>query len=995
MDKNFTTVLISSNDRQTSRLFPWIGRGMLFLILLQLCWLPGAYAQSRTVSGSVTSSEDKGPLPGVSVLVKGTTNGTTTQADGTFSLAIPEGAVSLVFSFIGFTTKEVPVNTNQTKITVMLAPDAKALNEVVVVGFGEQKKASVVSSITSVNVKELKGPTSNLTNAIAGKVAGMISFQQSGEPGIGTDNSQFYIRGLSTFGTGKRDPLILIDGIESTPTDMARLQPDDISDFSVLKDAAASSIYGARGANGVVLINTKLGKEGVTTFSFRAENRVSTNTRNFQLADNISYMTLANEATLSRSPEAILPYTQNKINHTMEGADPYLYPNNNWMDQLIKDYSFNQGYNLNISGGTPKGRYYIAGTFNRDNGVLNVDPINNFNSNIKLNNYSIRTNIDLNLTKNLTLIARIYGQFDDYNGPIGTNGRSGGATTFDNALRANPVMFPARYPSEKISYLEHPLFGSARTIGGTGLETNTLYMNPYAEMVKGFQTIKASNLNPQIELRQNMDFITKGLAARAMSYVKRTSRFSLNRNYNPFYYYSIIDPTTGDYSIKVLNDGATGSVGTTGTEYLNYVEPAENKVIESQFWAQAVLDYNQVFAHKHSVGGMLVSYISSYETGSPGSLIRSLPQRNNGTSGRLTYGYDDRYLFEFNFGYNGSERFAAKNRFGFFPSGGLGYRISNEKFFEPLKSVIDNLKFRATYGVVGNDAIGSRDERFLYMSNVNLNDGVYGYSFGKNDGAGVYGRPGISVTRYANDAITWERSKQLNIGMDLNLVNSLELIVDAFKQQRTQILQPVTYIDNAAGLMATPLSYYGALNSQGVDLSANYRKNLSKDFSAELRGTFTFATSKVVKMDELAYTSGLAHLTRSGHSASQTWGYIAERLFVDEEEVANSPVQFGDKGLLAGDIKYRDVNRDGVVDSDDMVPLGYPTQPEIIYGFGSSMRYKKFDFNFYFQGSARSSFFINPSAIQPFLVNGGNQNGLLKAIADDHWSPENPNLYAF
>ncbi|MCC9168188.1 SusC/RagA family TonB-linked outer membrane protein [Pontibacter harenae] len=946
-----------------------------------------------TVRGKVISKDDGAPLPGVSIVLKGNMSvGAVTDENGEYTLTVPDAKGRLIFSFIGFQSQEVAIG-SKNQINITLATDAQALKEVVVVGFGEQRKESLVSSITSVNVEELKTPSSNLTNAIAGKVAGIISFQQSGEPGLGTDNSTFYIRGLSTFGTGKRDPLILIDGIESTPTDMARLQPDDISDFSVLKDAAASSIYGARGANGVVLINTKLGKEGVTRFSFRAENRVSTNTKNFKFADNITYMRLANEATLSRSPEAIQPYSQNKINHTQAGADPYLYPNNDWVDQLIKDYTINQGYNLNISGGTPKGRYYIAGTYNRDNGLLQVDPINNFNSNIKLSNYSIRSNVDLNLTKSLVLIARIYGQFDDYTGPIGTNGRSGGATIFDNALRANPVMFPAVYPKDKLPYLDHPLFGSARIMNGEGMATNVLYVNPYAEMVKGYQTYKTSNLNPQIELKQDLGFITEGLSARAMSYVKRTSHVALNRFYNPFFYNSTIDPTTGGYSIGVLNDGSANSVGVAGTEYLNYTET--DKIIESQFWLQGVVDYNKLFADKHSVGAMLVSYISSYEAGNPGSLIRSLPARNNGTSGRLTYGFDERYLAEFNFGYNGSERFSEKNRFGFFPSVGLGYRVSNERFFEPLKSVIANMKLRATYGIVGNDAIGTRDQRFLYMSEVSLNDGNYGATFGKNDGAATYYKPGVSIGRYANDAITWEESKQLNLGMDLNLANGFELIVDAFQQERTQILQPITYIDNASGLMATPLSNYGALKSEGVDLSASYTKAIGSDFSADLRGTFTYATSKIIKTDELAYQSGLSHLTRTGRSASQQWGYIAERLFVDQEEVANSPVQFGDVGLLAGDIKYRDINGDGVINSDDQVPIGYPTQPEIIYGFGSSMRYKNFDFSFYFQGSARSSFFINPAAIQPFVTSGGNQNGLLEAIANDHWSEENRNLYAF
>lgn len=948
-----------------------------------------------TVKGKVTSKEDGSAIPGATVVVKGNPSiGTVTNGNGEFALIVPDGKGTLIFSFIGYVRQEVPIN-DRSQINIDMLVDAKSLEEVVVVGFGEQRKASMVSSITSVKVEDLKTPSSNLTNAIAGQVAGVISFQQSGEPGLGTDNSTFYIRGLSTFGTGKRDPLILIDGIESTPTDMARLQPDDISDFSVLKDAAASSIYGARGANGVVLINTKSGKEGPVKLSFRAENRLSTNTRNFQLADNITFMELANEATIGRSPNAIPIYSQNKINSTRAGEDPFLFPDNNWIEQLIKPYTINQGYNLNLSGGTSKGRYYIAGTYNRDNGVLRVDPVNNFNSNVRLNNYSIRSNVDLDITPTTTLTTRIYGQFDDYNGPIGTNGRSGGQTTFDNALRANPVMFPAVYPREKLPYIDHPLFGSARTLDGDAVQTSTLYMNPYAEMVKGYQTYKSSNLNPQIELKQDLNFLTEGLSARAMSYLKRTSFVSLNRFYNPFLYASTVNPEDGSYNINVLNDGSSTSIGTIGTEYLNYIEAP--KIVDSHFWLQGALDYNRLFK-KHAIGGLLVSYIASFETGNAGTLIRSLPTRNHGISGRYTYGYDDRYLAEFNFGYNGSERFAQKNRYGFFPSAGLGYRISNERFFEPLKNMIPNLKLRATYGLVGNDQIGNADQRFLYMSNVDLNDPRYGASFGRNDGAATYYRPGVSISRYANDNITWEQSRQINVGMDVNVNlfrGDLELIVDAFKQYRSNILQPVTYIDNASGLMAPLYSNYGKVETQGVDLSGRYNKSLSRDLSMEMRGTLTFATSKAVKVDELIYQDDLIHLTRRGHSLGQQWGLIAERLFIDHEEVANSPVQFGDAGLLAGDIKYRDINGDGIINNDDRVPIGFPAQPELLYGFGTNLRYKKFDMNVFFQGSARSSFFINPAAIEPFVENGGHQHGLLQVIANDHWSLENRNPYAF
>ncbi|HEU4902388.1 MAG TPA: SusC/RagA family TonB-linked outer membrane protein, partial [Flavisolibacter sp.] len=325
-----------------------------------------------------------------------------------------------------------------------------------------------------------------------------------------------------------------------------------------------------------------------------------------------------------------------------------------------------------------------------------------------------------------------------------------------------------------------------------------------------------------------------------------------------------------------------------------------------------------------------------------------------------------------------------------------------EKFFQPLKKVITDLKFRATYGLVGNDQIGNVNDRFFYLSNVNLNNNAFGASFGTNDGAPVYYKPGVSISRYANFGITWEKSRQVNLGMDLKILNDFDLTVDVYKQYRSQILQPKSYVENAYGLTVVPFSNYGKAETQGVDLAAKYQHSFSKNFWMNARGTLTYATSKATLTDEITYPASLSYLSRVGHSLSQTWGFIAERLFIDEKEVQNSPVQFGDQTLMAGDIKYHDVNGDGVINNDDMVPIGYPTQPEIVYGFGSSFGYKRFDFSFYFQGAARSTFFINPWNTQPFVTTNVNEggyqkayeNGLLQAIANSHWSEDNRNLYA-
>lgn len=959
-------------------------------------------AQNK-LTGTVQDAKNGELLPGATVQEKGTTNGTITDYNGNFELELITASPVIEVSFVGYEKQEIDVK-NKSTIDVRLDIDAQGLEEVVVVGFGEQKKASMVSSVTSVNVEAIKVSSSNFTNSIAGQVAGMIAFQQSGEPGMGSDNTSFFIRGLATFGSGKRDPLILIDGVESSPTDMARLQADDISDFSVLKDAAASSIYGARGANGVVLINTKLGKTGAAKYSFRAESRISTNTKNFQLSDNITYMELENEAITTRNAESLPRYTQNKIRSTAAGEDPYLYPDNDWLKQLVKPYTVNQAYNLNISGGTEKGRYYIAGTYNIDNGNLKVDPINDFNNNIRLQNYSIRSNIDLNLTDNTTLITRLYGQFDDYTGPIGgwvqedwgQRYASGGEWIFLHSIWTNPVMFPATYPSEKLPFINHPLFGSAVVATGNSA---TMLTNPYALMVKGYQTYKTSNIMPQVELRQKLNFITPGLSARGMSYLRRFSFYRQDRSYNPFYYMPVVTNTDGEYSLYPLNDGDVGSVfsgeDVIGTEYLDY-QPGD-KNVNSNFWVQVALDYNRTFNEKHAVGGMLLAYRSHYETGNPSTLINSLPSRNEGISGRFTYGFDNRYMAEFNFGYNGSERFNEAHRYGFFPSAGIGYNISNEAFFSGLKYYISNLKLRATYGIVGNDQIGNPDQRFLYLSNVNLNHSGYSASFGEGVGP-VYQRNGIAILRYANPAITWETSRQVNLGFDMSVLdNRYSLIVDFFRQNRSSILQYISNVDATYGLMATPQSNYGEARSQGFDLSLDGQQRLGRNLLMTIRGTFTYATSEVIKTDEIAFSEELSYRSRVGYPITQEWGYIAERLFYDDAEVLNSPEQQfnSSQQLRGGDIKYRDINGDGVINADDQVPLGFPTQPEIIYGFGSSFLFKNFDFNFYFQGSARSSFFINPAKVSPFVQRGGLQNRVLQSIADDHWSEDNPNPYAF
>ncbi|WDF67059.1 TonB-dependent receptor [Sphingobacterium oryzagri] len=984
------------------------GRGIVYLryltffsFLVLFFYAPSVFSQQRVNVVGIVKDSISG-LPNITIRVVNEKSQTTSSDNlGRFNLNVDRDAV-LDFLATGMKPYRINLSDRQVvnmKIDLEIRLDYidTQIEEIAITGFGgTQRKESLVSAITTVNVKDLRTPSSNLTNALAGRVAGMISFQNSGEPGMGTDNSTFYIRGLSSTGTGKVDPLILIDGVESAPTDLARLQPDDIENFSVLRDAAASSIYGARGANGVVLINTKRGREGVTQFFFRAENRLSSNTRNLQFSDNISYMRIANEAALTRTPNAIEPYSENKILSTIAGEDPFLFPNNDWTDLMIKNYTMNQGFNLNISGGTQRARFYVAGTYNIDNGILKTDPINNFNSNIRLSNYSLRSNVDIRLTQSTDLAVTLYGQFDDYSGPL-----FGGAHHFANAMRANPVLFPVQYPAEFLPYAKHTLFGSAQGLTSDMGLTNELFLNPYAEMVKGYRTFKTANLMPQLELKQDLSGWVPGLRARVMGYLRRTSDFAVQRQFKPFYYFPVVDPQTGNYTISPFNHGQAGSVGPVGTEYLNFAGSPRN--VGARTWIEGTINYGHNFSQKHDVGASLIGYLNNYENPNETTLIRALPGRNIGVSGRFTYGYEGRYMAEFNFGYNGSERFHKDYRFGFFPSGGIAWRVSEEKFFKPLKAVVDNLKLRATYGMSGNDQIAGVDQRFFYMSQINMNSGLYRADFGRGDGAPTFGVDGIAIERYANPRITWETSTQLNVGVDMN-IKRFEIIADLFHKKVDNILQRISALDNTAGLMSSMWTNYGRSETKGFDMQFSYFNPISTNWTFGLRGTATYSVSNISRSDELPFDESLRHLSVVGQSISQGYGLIAERLFIDDAEVANSPVQFGDRNLRAGDIKYRDINQDGVVNEFDYVPIGHNQQPQLIFGLGGTFSYKKIDFGFFFQGSALYSFFIDPQAMQPFrrylpAVPDTDrmlaETRLIRAIENDYWSETNQNPYAF
>ena len=960
--------------------------------------LMGVFNLNRDISGKVTDENDEG-LPGVNILVKGTSIGTVTDADGNYRLSVPDDATTLVFTYVGYLTEEVEIGT-QTVLNMNLNPDLSQLEEIVVVGFGTQKKESVVGAMTSVKPSELKIPASNLTTALAGRLSGVVSFQTSGEPGA--DNAQFFVRGVASF-NNQNGPLILIDGVELTVEDLARLQPDDIESFSVLKDPTTTAIYGARGANGIILVTTKMGEDGPAKVNLRIENSISEPVSLIELAEPLTYMRLQNEAARTRGN--FPTYTEAQIAGVRRGGNPNVFPAVDWYDQLFKDLTTTQRVNMNVRGGGKKVRYYVAGSFSQDNGILKVDPINDFNNNINLKQYLLRSNISIDLHENTEMIVRLHSTIDDYRGPL-----QGGNAIYNAAVRTSPVRFPAIFAPDSVNQnVPNILFGNSTAARSTGLPEGPselpVWFNPYAELQRGFSERRRQLNLVQLEFKQKLDAITPGLSARFLGNANSTSQFENRRSYNPFFYevqsFSPVDDS--DYVLDLIGEGGDETLGLEATDRVN----------NSVLYMEAAVNYFRTFNQRHHVSGLLVMIAREFLDGDANSLQLSLPSRNLGISGRFNYDYDDKYFAEFNFGYNGSERFARDNRFGFFPSAGIGWLISSEPFFAGLSSTISRLKLRASYGLVGNDRIGnSRADRFFYLSEVDLIDPGRGYQFGQNYLEFI---PGVSISRYANPQVTWELAEKMNLGMELNfLEDAFQFRIDAFREKRTNILQTRADIPSTLGLQASLQTNVGEVIAQGIDASLDFNHYFNNDLWLTGRAAFTFADNEFSVFEEPNYAAiDAPWRLRIGDNVSQELGFIAERLFVDDEEAINSPKQLtGTPGVDygGGDIKYRDLNGDGQITDLDRTGIGNPTIPKITYGFGVSVGYRRFDLNVFFQGLGQTSFFVNPVATGPFInsildgddginrVPGGNgffsENGLLQAYADSHWSEENKDVYA-
>jgi TonB-linked SusC/RagA family outer membrane protein len=938
--------------------------------------LPVYAQQGIKISGSVYD-ESNGLLSGVYVSVSGTTQGTITDDRGEYSITVPGDSAVLVFSLVGFETREVQVGRRRI-ITVILKEEAEELEEIAVVAFGTQKRESVISSIETVRVADLRQPSSNLTGAFAGRIPGIISYQTSGEPGA--DIAQFFIRGVTTFGY-KSDPLILIDGFEASSDDLARMQPDDIESFSILKDASATVLYGARGANGIITVTTKIGKEGTARVSARIDVNVATPTKMVELLNGVDYMRLYNQARQSRYPELGFYYSEQKIQATEQGVNPMIYPNIDWYDAMFNKSTVNEKANVNVSGGGKAATYYVAGGFDHESGLLKVASLNNFNSNIDIKRFHIRSNVMFKLSSSTTLDTRIQGRFEKYNGP-----HRSADDIYRMVINANPVDFPPVYePDPAHAYTGHILFGNTTYSG------NTLMYNPYAEMVRGYKTKDENTISAQATIMQDLDFITEGLKLQAKASASTWNLTEGTRTYLPFYYtLETYNPITGDYTLYNLNPGNL-------TDNLGDVLPKRDGNVH--YYYEVRLNWNRQFG-RHSLGLMTVGMAEEnvLTSGNNISIYETLPERNLGNSGRLTYDYDSRYFMEFAYGYNGSEKFTGSKRFGFFPSVGFGWLASNEKFWTPLKNAVSLLKLKFTVGKVGNDAIAGRSGRFFYLSDISFGGGYYGWG---ESFTSEYS--GYTINRYANPDISWEESTKYNLGLELGFLKSesLKLQVDVFRDIRDKIYWERENFPATSGFEKTVHGNVGKVTSQGVETSVDMQHFFNRDFWMTGRLNFTYATNKVLEKDEPNYPN--EYLKRVGHHTDQQWGLVAERLFVDDREVAHSPTQeYGT--YAAGDIKYLDVDGNGTVNDNDQIPMGFPKVPEIQYGFGMSTGYKNFDISFFFQGNARVSFYIDPGSppaasdelqlvkgIAPFV----NRRNAPAIVARNVWSETNPDVHAF
>ena len=914
---------------------------MLFAALTLISGL----AKAKTITGKVLDAADDEPIIGASVIVKGGTVGVTTDIDGKFVIDVPASAKTLVFTYVGMQPQEVAVKTIPSENFVVRLSSNNSLDEVVVTGMGTRKKITLTGAVTNVNMGDLKHySTSNLSNALAGNVPGIIAMQTSGQPG--KNKSEFWIRGISTFGAGS-GAYILVDGFERESID--DLNIEDIENFTVLKDASATAIYGSKGANGVVLITTKRGKEGKIKISAKVETSYNSRTKTPEFVDGLTYASLLNEANITRSKGTY--FTPTELELFANGLDPDLYPNVDWKDLILKDGAMSYRANLNLSGGGSTARYYASISYVEDEGMYKTDATlrDRYNTNANYRRWNYRVNLDIDITKTTLLRIGTAGDLSLRNAP-----GQGDTDTWNSLFGYNAILTPIMYSNGYVPMIN--------------MNRDDFRTNPWVMTTQtGYKQEWNNNLQNNVSLEQDLGFITEGLR-----FVGRFGYDTYNYNYinhiqRPDCWYVNGRDSNGELIFDKIKDR------------IDMHQESGNDGSRRSF-LDLLLSWNREFNGGHNAGATVkYTYDSSIATQNIGDdLKNSIARKNLALAGQVTYNWKYRYFLDANFGYNGSENFAKHHRFGFFPAASVAWNIASEPFMEPTRKVLDLLKVRFSYGKVGNDNMG--DIRFPYLYTLDYaGDNVYNFGTINESTRGEY-QHGMHYTALASRNVTWEVATKKDVGIDLGLFNNtFTLTMDYFHEKRNGIYMARNFLPASLGLESVPWANVGSMKQEGFDGHFAYTNRFG-EFNLTLRGNITYSKNTILNYD--VENNVYPYQYQTGHRFNQVRGLISEGLFADYEDIRNSPKQmFGD--VQPGDIKYKDVNGDGVVDSNDEVAIGATSTPSLIYGLGASLQWRDFDFNVHFQGSGKSTVMIQGKTVWAFSQDRYGQ--ILSDLVENRW----------
>lgn len=909
--------------------------------------------QQLTVRGNVTDATTGEAMPGVNIVVMGTTVGTMSDASGNFTLQVPNASVTLEFSFIGYARQDVPLG-GRTTLSVALLSEAAQLSEVVVIGYGTQKKITVTGAIQSVRTEDLiTSPNASVANTLAGKVTGLSTVQYSGQPG--EDDPNTYIRGIGSLSTATSTPLILVDGVERSFTQM---DPNEIESLTVLKDASATAVFGVRGANGVILVTTKRGVSGKPKISFSTSHGIQQPTRVAKFVDSYTYATIYNQCQLNDDPKAVVKFSDAAIEAFRTNSDPIIYPNTDFIDYILKPSAYQTQNNLNISGGSESVKYFVSLGYLRQDGLFHTFDLDD-NYNYSYNRYNYRTNLDMNITKTTKVALTVGGRSGIRNEPISSEPQF---TIWRNIFFCQP------YRGIGIVDGRHIMSDIIYVAGETRDALNGYYG-------QGFYNRTDNVLNFDIEAVQQLDAIIKGLSFRIKGSYNSTYTFQKTRsNSTPTYFADYLRDMPGygylpktDKTIVYRKSGSRGILGYSETFVKN-----------RDWYMETALSYDRTFGPHHVTGLLLYNESKVFYP----SVLPDIPRGYVGLVGRITYDYNSKYLLDLNMGYNGSENFAPGKRFGLFPAVSAGWVLTEENFMQNIP-FISYMKLRASYGMVGNDIMGSN--RFLYLpDSYDANSSTWAYSFGIDNP--VYALAAIEGT-IGNPDVTWEKARKQNYGIDINFFNDkLGIVFDYFSDHRYDILSRRNTVPAIVSLNL-PVQNLGIVDNHGFEAEITWRDKIG-EFNYTIHPTVSFARNEIIFYDEVPRQWDYQY--RTGHPVNQPFRYIFDGYWT-EADVAKykaDPTSFPNASYTPspGDLRYKDLNDDGVINSDDQMAYGFPDYPEWVFGLTTDMNYKGFDLHVLFTGAANVSRVFSNLFQRPFGPTHG--FGLMKFMVDGTWTPE-------